>query len=39
MNIPGLAWRSLWHRRFTAGLVVLSVALSVVLLLGVERIR
>jgi len=39
MNLPGLAWRSLWHRRFTAGLVVLSVALSVVLLLGVERIR
>lgn len=39
MNVAGLAWRSLWHRRFTAGLVVLSVALSVVLLLGVERIR
>lgn len=39
MNIPRLAWRSLWHRRVTAGLVVLSVALSVVLLLGVERIR
>lgn len=39
MNIPGLAWRSLWHRRATAGLVVLSIALSVVLLLGVERLR
>lgn len=34
-----LAARSLWHRRLTAALVVLSIALAVTLLLGVERIR
>ncbi len=39
MNIPRLACHSLWHRRVTASLVVLSIALSVVLLLGVERLR
>jgi putative ABC transport system permease protein len=37
--IAGLAFKSLRNRRFTAGLTVLSIALSVLLLLGVERIR
>lgn len=43
MNAPGttlaLAARSLWNRRGTATLTVLSIAISVTLLLGVERIR
>lgn len=39
MTILPLAWRSLWNRRGTALLVVFSIALSVVLLLGVERLR
>jgi putative ABC transport system permease protein len=34
-----LAWKSLGNRKFTAGLTLLSIALSVTLLLGVERIR
>jgi len=34
-----LAWRSAWSRRLTLSLVVLSVALSTLLLLGVERLR
>jgi len=34
-----IAWRSAWNRRFTLVLTVLSIALSTVLLLGVERIR
>ncbi|TPG20688.1 ABC transporter permease [Variovorax guangxiensis] len=34
-----IAWRSAWNRRFTLVLTVLSIALSAVLLLGVERIR
>ena len=34
-----LAWRSAWNRRFTLALTVLSIALSTLLLLGVERIR
>ncbi|HEX7811586.1 MAG TPA: ABC transporter permease [Burkholderiales bacterium] len=37
--IAGLAVKSLRNRGFTAGLTVLSVALAVLLLLGVERIR
>ncbi|WP_342607657.1 ABC transporter permease [Vibrio tritonius] len=37
--IANLAWKSLLNRRTTALLVVLTVAISVVLLLGVERIR
>jgi putative ABC transport system permease protein len=37
--ILGLAIKSLRNRRFTAALTVLSIALSVTLLLGVERIR
>ena len=35
----GLAWKSLAHRRLTAGLVVASVAMSVLLLVAVDRIR
>lgn len=34
-----LAWRSLWARRSTVALTVVTVALSVMLLLGVERLR
>jgi putative ABC transport system permease protein len=34
-----LAYRSLMNRRLTAGLTVFSIALSVMLLLGIERIR
>jgi putative ABC transport system permease protein len=39
MAILGLAWRSLINRRTTAALTVMSIALSVTLLLGVERLR
>ncbi|MBI5255893.1 MAG: ABC transporter permease [Burkholderiales bacterium] len=35
----GLAARSAWNRRFVLGLVLLSIALSTLLLLGIERIR
>lgn len=35
----GLALRSLWNRRFVAALTILSIALSVALILGVERLR
>lgn len=35
----GLAMRSAWNRRFVLSLVVLSIALSTFLLLGIERIR
>ncbi|HEY8607386.1 MAG TPA: FtsX-like permease family protein [Noviherbaspirillum sp.] len=34
-----LALRSAWNRRLTLGLVVLTIALSVTMLLGVERLR
>ena len=37
--IPALAVKSLRNRKFTAALTVLSIALAVLLLLGVERIR
>src|SRR4030095_3447388 len=37
--ILALAIKSLRNRRFTAGLTILAIALSVALLLGVERIR
>lgn len=37
--ILSLAWKSLRNRRFTAALTVLSIALSVALLIGVERLR
>lgn len=39
MAIVTLALKSLWNRRLTAALTVLSIALSVALLLGVERLR
>ena len=35
----GLAARSAWNRRFVLALVVLSIALSTLLLLGLERLR
>ena len=35
----GFSLRSLWNRRFVAGLTVLAIALSVALILGVERLR
>lgn len=34
-----LAARSAWNRRFVLGLIVLSIALSTFLLLGIERLR
>src|SRR5207302_897711 len=34
-----LAWKSLRNRRFIAALAVISIALAVALLIGVERIR
>lgn len=39
MAILSLSLKSLWNRRTTALLVVFSIALSVALLLGVERLR
>lgn len=39
MAIVALAWKSLSNRRFTALLTVMSIALSVTLLVGVERLR
>ena len=39
MPIMRLAWKSLFNRRLTAGLTLLSIALSVTLLIGVERVR
>jgi putative ABC transport system permease protein len=39
MAIFSLAWKSLLNRRFTALLTVISIALSVALLVGVERLR
>ena len=34
-----LAAKSLWNRRFTAGLALLSITISVALLIGVEKVR
>ncbi len=39
MPILMLAWKSLWNRRFTAALTLASIAMSVALLIGVERVR
>lgn len=39
MAIIRLALASLWNRRTTAGLTVLALALSVMMLLGVEKLR
>lgn len=38
-TILGLAGRSLWNRRATALLTIFSIAVSITLLLGVERVR
>jgi putative ABC transport system permease protein len=38
-NLLHLAMRSAWNRRLTLGLIVAAVALSVIMLLGVERAR
>lgn len=38
-TLLGLALRSLWNRRLTAGLTALALALSVALLVGVEQVR
>lgn len=38
-HLFGLAARSAWNRRLTLGLTVIAIALSVALLLGVERVR
>jgi putative ABC transport system permease protein len=39
LKLIRLTWKSLRNRRVTVGLTVLSIALSVALLLGVERMR
>ena len=39
MAVFRLAVRSAWNRRFTLAMTLLSIALSVTLLLGVERVR
>ncbi|MGK7907945.1 MAG: ABC transporter permease [Synechococcus sp.] len=39
MSIFNLALKSLWNRKFTAGLTAVSIGLSVTLLLGVQRIN
>ncbi|MFT5596932.1 MAG: putative ABC transport system permease protein, partial [Chitinophagales bacterium] len=39
MNLRLLAWKSLTSRRSTAILTIVSIAVSVILLLGVEKIR
>lgn len=39
MPIFSLTMKSLWNRRYTAMLTLISIALSVTLLLGVERVR
>ena len=39
MIIPQLALRSLWNRRTTAALTLFSIAVSVALLLGVQKMR
>lgn len=39
MTLLRILWKSLWNRNVTATLTVFSIALSVMLLLGIERIR
>ena len=39
MALLSMALRSAWNRRGTLGLMLLAIALSVALLLGVERLR
>jgi putative ABC transport system permease protein len=37
--LAGLALMSAWNRRYSLGLIMLAIALSVTLLLGIERVR
>ncbi|MEY4065393.1 MAG: hypothetical protein RIR26_1601 [Pseudomonadota bacterium] len=39
MTLLNILWKSLWNRRLTSTLTILSIGLSVMLLLGIERIR
>lgn len=39
MSLWHLAWKSLWNRRLSVGLTVFAIAVSVALLLAVERVR
>ena len=39
MIIPSLAWQSIMNRKFATILTVLSIAISTILLLGVEKVR
>lgn len=39
MSLWRLAWKSLWNRRLSVGLTVFAIAVSVTLLLAVERVR
>jgi putative ABC transport system permease protein len=39
MHLLALALRSAWNRRYTLGLTLFAIALSVALLLGVDRVR
>jgi putative ABC transport system permease protein len=39
MTVLSILWKSLWNRKLTSILTVSSIALSVMLLLGIERIR
>lgn len=39
MNVFFLALKSLWYRRFTSGLTVVAIALSVALFIGVGKIK
>ena len=39
MNLFTLGFKSLWSRRFTVMLIVMTIAISSALLLGVDRVR
>lgn len=39
MSLWSVFWKSLWNRKLTSTLTVFSIALSVLLLLGIERVR
>lgn len=39
MTLFTILWKSLWNRRLTSVLTIFSIALSVLLLLGIERVR
>jgi len=39
VSLLGLAFRSLWNRKITTSLTVLTIAMSISLLIGIERIR